>query len=214
MTPEMLIAEGQRLIRPCVFLRPDAPGPVAAVWHARNYDEVKTTGKHCWLTVDTSFVPGFPVGGSRYMSVLTDEAKCEGGFIEYSERKPVRDGIELRSFPESILPPIEVIFMKGSDVVAKWLASHDWPRHERYNDNFPDRHIVAPYEKQWMMNYPLYRQDGTYAVLGGWHWPCADDDWYRLIDEQLMVLTIEGSEPWVEAWRLRSGTDKVVQRIT
>ena len=104
--------------------------------------------------------------------------------------------------------------MYGSEAVAEWLAANDWPREERYNDNFPDRAIVEHYEREWMHSYPLYLGDDTYAVLGGWHFPNADDDWYELLDEQLVVLTLHDSEPWVEAWRLRSGGFQVVQRIT
>jgi hypothetical protein len=44
--------------------------------------------------------------------------------------------------------------------------------------------------------------------------PMADDDWHDLLDEQLMVFTIRDSEPWVEAWRTRTGQFRVIQRIT
>ena len=51
-------------------------------------------------------------------------------------------------------------------------------------------------------------------LLGGWHFPMADDDWHELIDEQLIAFTIRDSEPWVEAWRMRAGQFRVIQRIT
>ncbi|HEV3303348.1 MAG TPA: hypothetical protein VG055_27090 [Planctomycetaceae bacterium] len=40
MTSEELIAEGRKLERPCLFLRPQGAGPVAAVWHERDRDEI------------------------------------------------------------------------------------------------------------------------------------------------------------------------------
>ena len=159
-------------------------------------------------------MPGLAKDIAGFLSVYTDEQECEGGRIEVHPLRPERPGTELYATEKSVLPPIEAIFARGSAAVGEWLAANDWPRDERYNANFRDRAIVNTYKRQWTKEYPLYRQDGTYAVLGGWHWPCADDDWHRMIDEQLMVLTVKDSEPWVEAWRLRSGLFKVIQRIT
>jgi hypothetical protein len=214
MTPEILIAEGRRIARPCVFLRPEGSGPVAAIWHGRDAEEIDETRYRCWITIDTRFVPAVPDEVWGFLSVFTDVETCEGGRIEIHESRPDRFGIELHATAESVLPPIEAVFVHGSSAIGEWLAANDWPRDERFNDNFPDRAVVEAYDRQWMKEYPLYRQDEPYAVLGGWHFPCADDDWYQLMDEQLLVLTVHDSEPWVEAWRLRSGQFKVVQRIT
>ena len=214
MTPDILLAEGRRLARPCVFLRPSGSGPVAAIWHGRDSYEINETGSRCWIKVDASFVPGLPKQISGFLSVYVDEEKFEGGHVEVHTSRSVRPGINLYATEESVLPPIDAIFTLGSASIGEWLAANDWPCSERYNDNFRDHEVVDAYERQWMKEYPLYRSDETYAVLGGWHWPCADDDWHRLVDEQLMVLTVKDSEPWVEAWCLRSGQFKVIQRIT
>ena len=214
MTPDALIAEGRSLARPSVFLRPDGDGSVAAIWHERDEDEIGRTGYRCWITVDAQFVPGLPKAGHGFLSVFTDERKCLGGRVDVHPVLRKRPGIELHPSEELVLPPIEVVFVHGSEAVAKWLAANNWPRGERYNENFPDRAVVEEYEREWSKEYPVYRQDNTYAVLGGWHWPCADSDWYQLMNEQLMVLTVHNSEPWVETWRLRSGKFKVIQRIT
>ncbi len=214
MTPDVLISEGRRLARPCVFLRPKGTGPVAALWHSPEEAEIAETGQRCWITVDAHFVPGRLKNVAGFLSVFTDERDCEGGRVEVHRSRPRRHGIELHASEESVLPPIDAVFARGSDEVGAWLAAHGWPRTARYNNNFRDRAVVEAYERAWFKEYPVYRRDGTYAVLGGWHWPCADDDWHRLIDEQLVVLTVQGAEPWVEAWRLRSGRFKVIQRIT
>ena len=73
---------------------------------------------------------------------------------------------------------------------------------------------MEQYEKVMAGEFPLCFKSDVYAILGGWHFPFADNDWHDLIDEQLMVLTVRGSEPWVEAWRTRSGQFRVIQRIT
>ncbi len=113
-----------------------------------------------------------------------------------------------------MLPPIDAVFARGSGIVEAWIKSHGWDRHERYNNNFKDKAVVDAYDDVHRQEYPLYFESDIYAMLGGWHWPGQDHDWHDLIDEQLMVLTLRDSEPWVEAWRTRAGKFKVIQRIT
>ena len=210
----MLITEGRRLARPCVFLRPSGTGPVAAIWHECDRDEIKVTGYRCWITVDARFVPGLPKSVIGYLSVFTDEKKCVAGRVEFNASPPKRAGLELRAYEESVLPPIEAVFARGSAAVGDWLTGNNYRRDCRYGPGFPGHTVVNEYERIWFEEYPIYRQDDTYAVLGGWHWPCADSDWYDLVDEQLAVFTIHDSEPWVEGWHSRSGQFKVIQRIS
>lgn len=214
MTSEELIAEGRRLERPCIFLRSTGVNPVAAVWYARDQLEIESIGFRCWLTIDSRYVPGLPPSLAGYISVLTDETSCEGGRVEVTPSWPDRAGTPLYAHPASVLPPIDAVFARGSEAVAAWMASHGWDRGTRYNNNFPDDNLVQPYDDAWAREFPICFKSDIYAVLGGWHFPCADDDWYDLIDEQLMVLTIRDSEPWVEAWCTRIGQFKVIQRIT
>lgn len=212
MTAEQLIEEGRRLQRPCVFLRPEGTEPVAGIWHEHDADD--STGHHRWLTVDSGHVPGLPSSVMGYLSVFTDDKKCQDGRVEVSPSWPNRGGTKLYAHPASVLPPIDAVFARGSEAVGEWIRSHGWKRTDRYNDNFKDAAIVREYERVWQREFPIYLQSDIYAVLGGWHWPCADDDWHDLIDEQLMVLTIRDSEPWVEAWRTGTGQFKVIQRVT
>ncbi|REK21201.1 MAG: hypothetical protein DWQ45_22630 [Planctomycetota bacterium] len=214
MTSEQLIAEGRELQRPSMFLRPQGRGPVAAVWHERDEGQIERTGHHCWITVDSRHVCGLSTSVSGYLRIFTDEEKCEGGRVEVVPSWPDCAGTKLYAHPASVLPPIDAVFARGSDAVGDWIRSHGWERTERYNDNFNDADIVREYERVWLDEFPLYNESDVYAVLGGWHWPCADDDWHHLIDETLMVLTVRDSEPWVEAWRTRAGRFKVIQRIT
>ncbi len=214
MTPDMLISEGRRLARPCNFLCAKGNGPVAAIWHDRDDAEIEATGHRCWITLDARFVPGLPKEISGFLTVFSDEEKCQGGRIEVQPVRPQRIGIELYAAEKAVLPPIDAVFARGSDAVGEWLVANKWQRDWGYNSNFSDRGIVEAYEGQWFKEHPLYRDDDTYAVLGGWHSTWPDDDWHQMIDEQLLVLTIRDSEPWIEGWRMRSGQLAVVQRIT
>ncbi len=213
MTADMLIEEGRRLIRPCRFLRPQRNGLVAAIWHARDEEEIDETGYRCWITVDSRFISGLPESVKGFISLFTNETDCVGGRIEICA-EPTRPGIPLFATDEQVLPPLEVVFVRGSEEVGRWLADNQWPRNERYNDNFGDCQVTERYLGEWMNVYPLYLQDGPFAVLGGWHFPNADDDWYDLLDQHLLVLTLHDSEPWVEGWCTTSGEFNVIQRIT
>jgi hypothetical protein len=214
MTSDQLIAEGRQLMRPSLFLRPEASGPVAAVWYDYDEAEVDSTGHRLWLTVDAPFVPGIPEVATGCLSIFTDAEKCQGGFVEVTPSFPKRTGMALYAHEASVLPPIDAVFARGSVAVEAWIRSHGWDRSERYNDNFKGRDIVEAYERVWMEEFPLYAGPDVYAALGGWHWPGPDDDWHRLIDERLIVTTYRDSEPWVEAWSTQRGEFKVIQRIT
>jgi hypothetical protein len=199
MTLEELIAEGRKLERPCLFLRPQGEGPVVAVWHERDRDEIARTGHRALLTVDTRHVPGLSAPTAGYLTIFTDHKRCEGGRIEQSASWPKRKGTPLYAHAASVLPPSDALFARGSQAVAQW---------------HPDAAVVQKYEDAWMREFPLYSSDEIYAVLGGWHMAWPEDDWHDLIDDQLMVFTLRDSEPWVETWRMRSGEFRVIQRIT
>lgn len=214
MTSEQLIAEGRQLMRPTSFLRPRGPGPVAAVYHERDDDEIETTGFRRWMTIDARCIPGISKSITGYLTIVTDEENSTGGRIDVLSSWPERRGTELYAHSASVLPPVDAVFARGSEEVGAWIRSHGWERTVRYNDNFKDKEIVQEYERLWMLEFPLYSESDVYAVLGGWHWPCPDDDWHALIDERLMVMTLRDSEPWVEGWHTRAGQFRVIQRIT
>jgi hypothetical protein len=199
MTLEELIAEGRKLEKPCLFLRPHGEGPVVAVWHERDRDEIASTGHRAWLTVDARHVPGLSAPTAGYLTIFTDQKRCEGGRIEQSACWPKRAGIPLYAHAASVLPPSDALFARGSQAVATW---------------HPDAAVVQKYEDAWMREFPLYSSEEIYAVLGGWHMAWPEDDWHDLIDDQLMVFTLRDSEPWVETWRMRSSEFRVIQRIT
>lgn len=215
MTSEQLIAEGRKLQRPCALLTPERSGEAVAIWHEGDEEEIESSGHHRWLTVDSRQIPGLPTAVSGYVSLFTDENKCEGGRIEITPSWPKTNGTQLYAHKASILPPLDAVFRRGSNAVEEWLLNVGWQRDWRYNSNFKDKAVIAPYREIFQQEFPIYSDsDNIYATLGGWHFPGPDDDWEELIDEQLMVMTFRDSEPWVEAWRMRTGEFKVIQRIT
>jgi hypothetical protein len=215
MTLEQLLAEGRKLERPCAFLRPTGTGPVAAVWYERDYGEIDSSGYRCWLTVDARHIPGPTPSVAGYISVFTNEEDCISGRVEVSSSWPKRTGMPLYAHAAAVLPPIDAVFARGSEAVGEWIASKGWDRRHHYNTHFEDSAVTEPYNDMWTREFPIYLESDIFAVLGGWHFPCyGDDDWHDLIDEQLMVFTLRNSEPWVEAWRTRTGQFKVIQRIT
>src|SRR5262245_18160751 len=95
MTPELLIAEGRRLAKPCVFLRPEGVGSVAAVWHDADAQEMEKSGFRCWMTVDARYVPNLSDNDTGFISVFTNEEDCVGGRIEVNSAWPNRRGVPL-----------------------------------------------------------------------------------------------------------------------
>jgi hypothetical protein len=130
------------------------------------------------------------------------------------------DGLGLYARTALSLPPIDAIFKFGSQRVRSWLAENHWlPAEDEdeaeyaYNDNFPGKAVVDTYQKVWQDQLPLFT-GGAYAVLGGWHIPWPDGDWYNQLDKTLLVWTFEDSEPWLEVWRDTNQLYTVVQRFT
>lgn len=214
MTSRELIAEGRRLERPCVALRPSGGGTAVAVWYDNDEDENSETGWCPQLSVDASVIPGLGLTNGSWITLLTPDQSCEGGRIEIESARPKRTGTDLYAHPISVIPPVDAVFSRGSAAAHDWIRSHGWEPNERYNSNFGDAAIAEEYERIWFQENPMYRDDNTYAVLGGWHWPGSDDDWHELIDDTLLILTLRHSEPWVEAWRKKDGSFNVIQRIT
>ncbi len=164
--------EAEALIRPAQLLVP-GQGEIAGYWHGFS------NPSRC-IVVSCS---------NTWIEVGTNSAKVVN--------MPVESSVPLTTVPLSMLPPIDAIFAKGSDAIDKWLRRCNWKREWGYNDNFADSDLVHEYESEWQKNFPLYTQS-AHAVMGGWHFPWPDDDWYDLINEELVVWTLAEAEPWIE----------------
>src|SRR5438552_3978219 len=79
-------------------------------------------------------------------------------------------------------PPIDAVFALGSVKIEEWLHQNNWDRQTPPNNNFAGASVVDEYERVWAKEYALSRQDDVYAVLGGWHFPWPDGDWFDLIN--------------------------------
>jgi len=227
MTPDRLLAEGRRLARPCVHLTASGRGEPCAIWHPNNPADIRRSGLRAWLTFDAALLSGLqdeahtattaadpfePVAG--FASVFSDEGRGEGGTIQFNPDWPDRPGIALYARRAVPLPPLEAIFLYGSEAVAKWLQDNNWPQDRRYGSGFDDAMTADAYLQQWLREQAMFSDPGVAAVVGGWHPPRGDADWHSLAPERLLVQTLHEAEPWIEAWQLRKGGFKVIRRVT
>jgi hypothetical protein len=224
MTGEDLIAEGQKLAKPCVYLVTSAPSdaPIAAIWGEEPILGTPGDDFRHWLSIDCSVLLDNTSNG--VMGVYSNEDDCETGTVLFSATTHLTehntDGVLLYAQPGLSLPPIEAVFKFGSSAVKEWLEANDWLPGDgddaadyAYNNNFPDRAIAEIYLEEWQNQLPLY-SGGAYAVLGGWHFPWPDGDWDKLLNQTLVVWTFEESEPWIEVWRDSDNNYSILQRIT
>nr|WP_086939855.1 hypothetical protein [Thaumasiovibrio occultus] len=204
--------EADALLRTGKQFQAQGKGEPAAYWHSNKRGE---------LCVSLAY-------GDVWLNVYLDEA--DGGYVETVPQPMVSD-TPLFSGDYYSLPPLEAIFQLGSEAIAHYLATHDWPRNEPFNDNFPDD-LPFEYERRWQDNCPLYQQ-GVEMVTGGWpfFWPDSDEpvlndlscdgaqsalpesNWTRYRDAELVLWTLRDAEPWIEVFK-RGDRYIVKQRIT
>lgn len=209
MHPRDFEDEARRLARPCTYLRSHGQD-YAAVWGGSPVVAGRTGQRH-WFSVDARCVPG--CGTRGVLGVFLDKSGDGGSVVLDPDAKlPPVSGRALFAHAGESLPPVDAVFLFGSEVVGEWLSAHRWPRAEPYNDNFPDSEPVAEYEGLLRSRSPLYTRD-AHAVLGSWHWPWPDGDWLELTKAELLAWTFADAEPWVEVWA--EGNERWVrQRIT
>jgi hypothetical protein len=215
MTGSELIAEAERLARPCVLLRSNGPADrFAAVWRGPGLVPAPGGFFRHWLTIDCRFFPEGLGLSTGCLSIYTDEKECDSGVAVFDGRgtlsKPDKS-IKLYTYEARSLPPVDAVFRFGSAAVHEWLRSNRWQPSWGFNGNFKDSQPLEDYERVYQSECPLYT-GAAHAVLGGWHFPWPDGDWEQLVNRPLLVWTFEESEPWVEVW----GGDQfeVKQRIT
>jgi hypothetical protein len=213
MTGDQLIAEGERLARPCVYLRAEGDD-FAALWGGAGVVSCGPGPYRHWLSIDLAHIPGGRGQHSGVLSIYTNEDDCKSGVaVSRSQDLPkTSDGLRLFAHPDVSFPPLDAVFRFGSAELKRRLAAHGWEPGWGYNDNFSDRRIAQEYEGGYRRRVPLFTGD-THAVLGGWHMPWPDDDGDALIDQHLIAWTFEDAEPWVEVWQQGRGY-RVIRRIT
>lgn len=214
MTVEQLLAEGERLKRPALLLKATGEGEPVAWWHhAVDRDPQRRPAFEPWLTVDVGAVPGLAGGTAQGLLTISTSREDRDGRVDPVGQAP--DGIALFGHQVDVIAPLEAVFQFGSERVRSWLQALDWSPSSGHSPNFPDAAITAAYMERWFSDCPLYSRDqGLFAVLGGWHPFTNEDDWEELVPERLLALTLKDSEPWVEAWAMQSGELRVIQRMT
>ena len=162
----------QRLAKPCIWLQREGD-LLAAVWNDTSFVAGPSVYRHC-ISIDCTILPkelGLPSG----VLTLYSDAKLAGNN-------------QLSHDPNATL-----LVGSGTPLYACSSISLPPPAAAPELD-------CSNYLKVWTENCPLYRQD-VVAVLGGWHFPWPDDDWDDFCNKNLIVWTIENSEPWIEVWK-------------
>ena len=187
---ELLHAEAAALARPAVLLVEQGEGEPAAYWLAD-----PTDGEPC-----------IAFRHAQAWHVLVPDAKGGGACVPLGDPALLSCGVPLYAREHVSLPPVDALFLFGSERIADYLARHDWTREDGFNDNFPDP-AAHTYERQWQATCPLYMSE-VVAMLGGWNFPWPDGDFAECAGDVLVLWTLRGSEPWLEvfvhdsAWRV------------
>jgi hypothetical protein len=187
------VAEAHRLAKKAVKLSFNGKGEPTGYWHGGEGED------RALISVRR---------GTVWLNVFLD--KGSGGVVRETEL-PITSSQPLFAQEFESLPPIEGVFLRGSEAVGDFVKSNGWERTEPYNDNFPSN-VPSEYEYLWQENCPLYTS-GIVAVIGGWHFPWPDGDWYEREASELVVWVLEGAEPWVEVFK-ENEKYLVKQRIT
>lgn len=216
MTGSELIAEAERLARPCVLLKGSgSEDRFAGLWGDQGVVPAPPGPYRHWLSFDCKFLPAGLGPSAGCLSVYTDEDDCASGVAVHDSSKQLactQKVQPLYAHPARSLPPIDAVFRFGPQTVHAWLSEHEWQPDWGFSSNFKDPRPAQEYERLYQSECPLY-SGGAFAVLGGWHFPWPDGDWEELLSRPLLAWTFAESEPWVEVWGGADGFH-VIQRIT
>jgi len=220
-TAKQLIAEGNRLCRPCLDLvssKPDCQH--VAIWGGDGVLKPGPGPWQHWITLDCDWLNrnGFPLRG--IMSVYTHADDMDKGLVIHNEAEklPLPKANEEPLFGCDALsfPPIEAVFRFAGPPILDWLNEIGYRKNsEVLRYRFPD--VAAEYyESEYQQRDPLYIIDNGNTIaarVGGWHY-VFDDDWEELNSKRLILTTYRDSEPWIEVYLSKSGEFEVKQRIT
>jgi len=245
MDTKKLVAEGERLARPCLHLSPDSrAGRMTGIWGGAGVLEPPAGPFTHWFTIDCRWLAtqGMPLEG--LLGVYANEDDCNTGAVVHDPgaRLPARRsrlleawtgsraqvrlagwanhpqafmGVALYGRESASFPPIDAVFKYGDKIVKSWLRSLGLPSKQQWDPYFQARQAAESYEDEYRKRCPLFdRRCGTAIQLGGWHLPWPEGDWEALLKHRLVATTFWNSEPWLEIWMTKSGSFRVLQRIT
>lgn len=186
------IAEATKLAKPSVHLRAHGPGEPRAYWHGNVHNGLVASVR----------------SGDGWLDVFT--SRQGKGRVDVRE-VPQTSDTPLYAHTVVSLPPIDVVFMRGSLKIEAHLIRNGWRRDWPYNDNFKDP-VVRGYNEHWQTMCPMYAK-GTFAISGGWPFPWPDGDYAQWMDSNLVLWTLVNAEPWIEVFH-RDSQFHVLSRIT
>lgn len=188
-------------------------------------DEARRLARTAWLVAETRTATAVPLGwrtsgpsgptgylldrGDHRISIGGSGGEPSVSTAPIAGRLPPGEPLFGTRFLS--MPPLEAIFVRGSEALGAWLRSSGWDPSWGYNDNFPDP-AASDYESWWQDHHQFYQGEGI-AILGGWHFAWPDDDWLELVDHELVMWTL-GEEPWLEVWALPEGGYRAIERCT
>ncbi|WCM23966.1 hypothetical protein NDK50_24295 [Paraburkholderia bryophila] len=226
MTVDELLAEGERLCRPCFWLNVEGEGNVVGYWQGERADRPNAVPpeatalrsiKHI-LTIDSGLLKrvGLSMRSSTVGFTEVESAHGDTHYRVFESDAPISDlrcdGLPLHAAEGRSFPPFEAVCLYGGESVADWLKSLGLERHEYgWAESAPE---AVGYFDAYAARSPIYRHDAD-LVVGGWHqcWP--EDNFYMPLEMRLAVLTLRDSEPWYELWQaIGRGGWSVKARIT
>jgi hypothetical protein len=206
MTSDAIIAEGERLARPCLLLE-EAPNPagVVAYWGGRGRHGYpgRADDRHR-ITFDCGWLADHGVRVRGSVGAYQVDARWHWPVPLYLDRTPapladlrLEGGVLLFGRAAVSLPPVEAVCLYGGPAVEAWLAAEGLARTDY--DVAATTAIGEAYQERYREQCPLY-SGGPAAVLGGWHalWP--DDEFYLPREMRLVLWTFRDVEPWIEVF--------------
>ena len=198
------LAEARHLARPAVALSTEGHD-YAASWRGTGVVSPPEGEWEHWISLDTRLLPENPHRRRGVMSVylcLEDGERFHQVAIMHDGRATLpreTDGECLYAHPIACLPHIDAIFRYGREPIENWLTANEWTKERPYDSSFPDSAPVEQYSKVLRKEHPFFHDEEFYAMLGGWSL-VSYEDWPRLAETPLLLLTLRESEPWLEVY--------------
>ena len=226
MTVDDLIAEAEKLARPCLLLNTEGKGEVVGYWRGERQDRPNAVPPEATalrsiehiMTIDAGLLarvgikqPFSSIGFAAVEQVNGDMVyRVLGSGSSLTELQC--DGLPLYLTEDKSFPPFEAICLYGSERVAAWLKSLGLERHDYQQAQLESQ--AVEYSDFYMSRTSLY-QGGADVVVGGWHQLWSDDDFYMPLEMRLAIWTLRDAEPWYELWQATgNGNWSVKERIT
>ncbi|SMB79126.1 hypothetical protein [Deinococcus hopiensis] len=227
--PAKALALAEQLARPVTFLQFEGEGEPIAAWKGvpsvplpehlvvTDEDQIEDGDffEH-WISVDARKLPhALPGCLSVYLRAGGDQI----ALYDPEAVLHVDEGQALYGFPSQQVPHLDALFRHGPSDLQGWVAQElGTPAEEMLEwSELPlwKSPVLTDLDQQLRSEHPMWADERPVAQLGGWCWGWPDQTWdeREKLNQQLMLVTYEDSEPWVELWW--TGQDfEVVEHLT